>query len=96
MGVREVLESLNGDREAHLAYTTVMTVMSRLADKGILRRERVGRGFHYEPVARDAAEIAVRNVVRDFGDAALAHFVDEARADPKLMRRLKRLMGEQS
>lgn len=92
MGVREVLESLNDGRDTPLAYTTVMTVMSRLADKGILRRELVGRGFDYEPVAWDAAEIAVRNVVRDFGDAALTHFVDEARADPKLMRRLRRLM----
>lgn len=95
MGVREVLEALNHDRARPLAYTTVMTVMSRLAEKGILDRRREGRGYVYEALAQDAAEIAVRNVVRDFGDAALAHFVDEARADPGLMRRLQRLMREE-
>lgn len=92
--VREVLERLNAGRRSKLAYTTVMTVMSRLADKGVLARESKGRGYVYEAVARDAAEIAVRNVVRDFGDAALAHLVDEASADPALMRRLRRAMEE--
>lgn len=94
MAVRQVLEHLNDGRSHPLAYTTVMTVMSRLAEKGILDRQRERRGYIYKPVARDAAEIAVRNVVRDFGDAALAHLVDEARADPELMRRLERLMRE--
>lgn len=94
MGVREVLDVVNDDRNPPLAYTTVMTVMSRLADKGILGRERVGRGYTDEPMARDAAEIAVRNVVRDFGDAAIARFVDEARTDPELMGRLRRLVEE--
>lgn len=96
VGVREVLGRLNEGRARPLAYTTVMTVMSRLADKGILERHREGRGYAYEPVAKDAAEIAVRNVIHDFGNAALAHFVEEARADPETMRRLRRLMEEQS
>ena len=94
MSVREVLTSLNDDRSRSLAYTTVMTVMARLAEKGVLDRRMEGRGYVYEPVAKDAAEIAVRKVLRDFGDAAVAPFVDEARADPKLLRRLRRLMEE--
>lgn len=90
--VREVLDRLNDHAEAELAYTTVMTVMSRLAEKGVLERTAEGRGYVYQAAVRDAAELAVRNVVRDFGDAAVAHFLDEARADPKLMRRLQRLI----
>ena len=31
------------------AYTTVMTVLSRLAEKGFLTRERTGRSFVYRP-----------------------------------------------
>ena len=38
--VREVAAELNAGRDAALAYTTVMTVMSRLAGKGILARSR--------------------------------------------------------
>lgn len=94
VGVRAVLERLNEGRRPALAYTTVMTVMSRLADKEILRRELNGRGYMYEAVVPDAAAIAVRGVVRDFGEAAVAQFVDEARADPKLRRRLEQLLRD--
>lgn len=92
--VRDVLARLNRQRSQALAYTTVMTVMSRLAEKGILSRRQEGRGYLYEAEVRDAAEIAVRSVVREFGDAALAPFLQEARADPKLLRRLEKLMRD--
>lgn len=95
MTVREVLQAANRGRPDPLAYTTVMTILSRLAEKGILARRREGRGFVYEPTAADAAAIAVRRVVRDFGDTAVAHFVEEARADPELRARLRRLLDEE-
>lgn len=90
--VRTVLDHLNDGRRPALAYTTVMTVMARLAEKEILRRTMNGRGYIYEVAVPDAAAIAVRNLVRDFGDAAIAGFVDEARADPNLRARLERLL----
>lgn len=96
LDVRTVLGRLNEDRDAPLAYTTVMTVMARLAEKGILRRQLNGRGYVYEAALPDAAAIAVRSVMRDFGEAAMAQFVDEARADPKLRRRLERLLRDES
>jgi hypothetical protein len=34
--------------------------------------------------------------VRDFGEAAVAGFVDEARADPRLLRRLRTLLDDPS
>jgi predicted transcriptional regulator len=90
--VRDVAAALNAGRDAALAYTTVMTVMSRLAGKGILTRSRPGRRFVYAPVGADAAEIAVRGVLAQFGDAALARFVERAEMDPGLRDRLRRLM----
>lgn len=36
------------------AYTTVQTVMNRLADRGLLEREREGRVFVYRPVVTEA------------------------------------------
>jgi predicted transcriptional regulator len=96
MTVRDVLDRLNDERDAPLAYTTVMTVMARLAEKDVLRRELNGRGYQYVAAVPDEASIAVRTVVRDFGEAALAQFVDEARADPKMLRRLRRLLEEEA
>lgn len=95
MTVREVLDRLNEARSTPLAYTTVMTVLSRLSDKEVVARRRVGRGYAYMSAVPDEAAIAVRDLVREFGEGAVAHFVDEARADPRLRRRLERLLGEE-
>jgi predicted transcriptional regulator len=95
MTVRALLERINEGRNSQLAYTTVMTVMSRLVEKGVLARKREGRGYAYEAEVSDQAELAVRNVMREFGESALAHFVDEARADPKTLARLHRLLSEE-
>ena len=94
VAVRDVVEELNERRAVSLAYTTVMTVMSRLADKEVLSRRKAGRGYVYQANAADAAGIAVKDVLRAYGDVAVAHFVDEARTDPALLRRVRRLLSD--
>jgi predicted transcriptional regulator len=96
VSVREVLDTLNAGRSEPLAYTTVMTVMNRLAAKNVLRRHGERRSYVYEATATDAAGIAVRDVIHTYGDAAVAHFVDEARTDPAVLRRLRALLTENS
>lgn len=91
---REVVGRLNEGRAEPLAYTTVMTVMNRLAEKEALARSPVGRSFVYEATAPNSAGLAVKNVIRTYGDEAMAQFVDEARADPELWRRMQRMMSE--
>ncbi|MFD3517828.1 BlaI/MecI/CopY family transcriptional regulator [Streptomyces sp. NPDC058657] len=51
--VREVLEDLQKDRS--IAYTTVMTVMDNLHQKGWVRREVDGRAYRYTSVSTRAA-----------------------------------------
>jgi len=46
--VRQVHELLNKQRP--LAYTTVMTMMNILEEKGHLTRRKEGRAYRYEPV----------------------------------------------
>lgn len=81
--VRGVLQALNAARgpDRQLAYTTVMTVMARLADKGLLKRRLVGKAHEYEAaesreafLGRTSQEIA-RRMVADFGEAAVAGFL---------------------
>ncbi|MDA8438721.1 MAG: BlaI/MecI/CopY family transcriptional regulator [Propionibacterium sp.] len=50
--VREVHEAVRAERD--LAYTTVMTVLDRLAKKGLVARELDGRAWRY----RDAVSAA--------------------------------------
>ena len=50
------------------AYTTIMTIMDRLARKGIVERRRVGRAWLYRPnlSAEEARAHAVAQVVEGF------------------------------
>ncbi|GAA2286965.1 hypothetical protein GCM10010145_67210 [Streptomyces ruber] len=58
--VREVLEDLR--RERSIAYTTVMTVLDNLHQKGWVRREAEGRAYRYEAVStRPAYAAALMN-----------------------------------
>ena len=92
LSVRQAVGVRNAPRRSPLAYTTVRTVLSRLAATGIVARTRVGRGFTYAPVAADSADIAVRGVLAAHGDAALVRFVDRVEFDPALRERLRALM----
>jgi predicted transcriptional regulator len=77
--VRQVLEALNRGSKQR-AYTTVMTIMARLDEKGLLERRRQGRADIYKPrLSREQylaarAEAQVDELVADYGDVALAHF----------------------
>src|SRR5436190_21503822 len=50
----EVQAAVGGD----LAYTTVMTILVRLHDKGVIEREKVGRAFAYRPVVAENDVVA--------------------------------------
>ena len=71
------------------AYTTVMTTLSRLADKGALSQSRAGRAFRYSlAVPAEAIDDAVtarrmRRMLSDGSDRAgvLARFVAELDPD---------------
>jgi predicted transcriptional regulator len=68
-----------------LAYTTVMTVLSRLADKGLAIKQRRGRADIYAPV-RDPAEITamrMRRLLESDDDRAgvLTRFVSSLSGD---------------
>jgi predicted transcriptional regulator len=78
--VRDVHECLLGRRE--IAYTTVMTVMTRLAEKGHLQRRPEGRAYIYSPLkTRDAfcTDVVKKVMSGLFGQMdrpVLTHFVE--------------------
>jgi predicted transcriptional regulator len=86
--VRQVHETLGRGGSDQTAYTTVMTVLDRLAKKGVVVQERADRAYRYRPVQTreemtaalmlDALGAAPDDATRD---AALVHFV--GRMDPE-------------
>jgi predicted transcriptional regulator len=100
--VKLVMDALNRKAKPPRAYTTYMTVMRRLNDKRLLSRRRSGRSDTYEAaLTREQyqdrrASAEVRDLVDQFGDAALAHFARSLSAlDPAQQRRLRRLASKE-
>ncbi len=93
-----VQDHLGGD----LAYTTVMTILSRLHAKKAVTRERDGRSYVWLPAADEAglAALRMRRVLDSESDrdAVLASFVSALSAqDEQLLRTLlERATGEDS
>lgn len=99
--VREVWQALQPTR--HVAYTTVMTVMSRLVPKGVLTVRRQGKADYYratgtrEELKAFQAQRAVQDVIAHFGDAAIAQFLRELQAaDPEQLSHLRALLSKES
>jgi predicted transcriptional regulator len=87
----DVRARLGGD----LAYTTVVTILSRLHAKGVLDRERAGRAFRYSPVA-DEPGLAARQMASVLAaeadrEAVLARFVSSLPDEDE--RALRRMLG---
>jgi BlaI family penicillinase repressor len=86
--VLEVNREMN--RRRPLAYTTVMTLLDRLARKGAAGRRKQGRAHVYHPlISREALlEVAVDRLAHDFFDGSrvrlLGHLLRErpASSDP--------------
>ena len=90
MTAAQVRDALGRD----LAYTTVLTVLARLHDKGEVTREPAGRGYAYSAIA-DPAELTARRMQRLLNtdgadrDAVLMRFVGTLTpADEEVLRRL--------
>ena len=80
---REILDELRQERA--IAYTTIITIMTRLVEKGYLTEvEKRGKAIVFQ--ATDDQETAVKSIVKkmfnsvveQFGEEAVAAFVDEA------------------
>jgi len=86
-----VQRRLGGD----LAYTTVVTILTRLLAKGAVTRERAGRSFAWTPAA-DQAGLAARKMrkvldAQSDREAVLASFVTGLGPDDeRLLRELLR------
>lgn len=96
VSVRQVAEHLNTARPEHpLAYTTVMTVMNRLEEKGLLEHTVRGKAYGYQAKRSQAAFLArlasdrVTAVIEEFGELALSEFLNRLEdLDPDQLRRL--------
>jgi predicted transcriptional regulator len=95
--VREVKEALEDD----LAYTTVLTTLRNMEEKGYVRHEEEGRAYRYYPeVPREAAgRTALRRLIATmFGgsrERLLMHLVSDEEISEEELRRLSQVVEEE-
>src|ERR687890_286940 len=95
--VKKVHKALQNERD--IAYTTVMTTMTRLAEKGVLNRKREGLAYVYSPAITedDFVTMVVQQVLDglldDYSETAIDYMVDYlARRNPSELRRLQKAL----
>jgi BlaI family penicillinase repressor len=96
--VRDVMEVLNTSRPR--AYTSVMSLLSVMTDKGLLSREAEGRAFVYRPKTDRGRTL--KGMVGDLlgrafeGQASelVAHLLDQSQPTPEELAEIRRLIEE--
>jgi BlaI family transcriptional regulator, penicillinase repressor len=94
--VRQVYETLLEQRR--IAYTTVMTMMNILEQKGYLTKRQADRAFVYQP-AQPQKQV-IRRMVRDFLDRVfngsaeplVAHLVEDRRLTESDLEEIRRMI----
>ena len=98
--VRDVYEKLREQRK--VAYTTVMTMMKILENKGYLNRKQVERAYVYRPtqpkkrVLGDMVRDFVNRVFNGSAEPLLVHLIEDRGLTPEELAEIRRLIGEQS
>jgi predicted transcriptional regulator len=94
----DVLKALPGDDQ--LAYTTVLTTLRILEDKGYLRHTKDGKSFVYEPVVDQTSvrRSALRHLVSRFfqnsPELLVSNLIADEQLSPKHLQRLKKMIEE--
>jgi predicted transcriptional regulator len=96
--VRDVYEELRGRRP--VAYTTVMTSMKTLEQKGHLKATQQDRAYLYRP-ARPKQQV-IRDMVRDFVDRVfngssrplVLHLLEDSQISESELREITRMLGK--
>ena len=95
--VAEVREAL----EDEMAYTTVLTVLRRLEEKGFVGHDEEGRAHRYRPLveraqARESAlERLTRRLFQGSPELLLTHLVSQRKLSEAELRRLRDLLEDQ-
>ena len=99
MSIKDVQYVL--DQEKTTNFNTVMTVMNRLVEKGILQKRAEGRGLLYHPVqTRDAflneqSKEMTQELMDEFGNVVVSHMLDALEdVDEDLVAKLEQKIEE--
>jgi BlaI family transcriptional regulator, penicillinase repressor len=98
--VRDVLEAVNKDTDPPRAYTSVMSLLNVMTDKGLLRRSPHGRAFLYVPVLprehtlRSLLGETLKRVYNGSASLLVAHLLDQSHPSGDELDQIRTLLDE--
>lgn len=99
MTIKDVQNEL--EKEKSTNFNTVMTVMNRLVEKGILRKKAVGRSSVYTPVQtrvsflNEQSKEMTHELMDEFGTVVVSHMLDALEeVDEDLVSKLEQKIKE--
>ena len=98
--VAQVRERYNAQNGTALAYTTVMTLLGRLAEKGAVKVDREREPFLYtatsrrQTVVRDRLKAFVKSVFDGDADELVLHLVESEALSPEAVKRLREAIAQ--
>jgi predicted transcriptional regulator len=96
VSVSDVMAALS-PRKKSLAYSTIKTILTNLADKGYLVKRADGRANVFSPkqnradFERDLVGGVVGSLLRDYRNPLLAHLAEQLAGDPQSIMEFERL-----
>jgi predicted transcriptional regulator len=101
--IKQVLDQINQSNS--YSINTIMTVLIRLSEKGLLTKETTGQGrnkmtlFHAvcskESFLEEQTKNVARGLITEFGESVVCHMVDVLEeADPHLIKLLEQKLQE--
>ncbi|MDQ0227361.1 transcriptional regulator [Bacillus sp. 7586-K] len=99
LSIKEVQQRLEAEKKVN--FNTVMTVMKRLVDKGVLQKRTKGRTSFFKPIqSRDEffeaqSKKLTENLLDEFGGVVITHMLDSLTdVDEKLMDQLEQKLKQ--
>jgi len=98
--VRDVFEVVNQDAEPRRAYTSVMSLLNVMTDKGLLRRAPLGRAFLYEPISprektlRSMLGETLERVYNGSASLLVAHLLDQSHPSGVELKQIRSLLDD--
>ncbi|MEF2964797.1 BlaI/MecI/CopY family transcriptional regulator [Paenibacillus sp. M1] len=92
--IKEVNARISADKP--MSFNTIMTVMNRLVDKGILQKKQQAKSYVYSAVItkerflEEQSKELSYDLVKEFGSLAVTHMIDAMeQVDPELLNQLE-------
>jgi BlaI family transcriptional regulator, penicillinase repressor len=98
--VRDVLIAVNQEAEPPRAYTSVMSLLNVMTEKGLLRRSPHGRAFLYEPISprehtlRSLLGETLKRVYSGSASLLVAHLLDQSHPSHEELNQIRMLLDE--